>query len=73
MLQRREFLKQTAVLAGVIGGGIPLPATGQATDPEVGIALVEADNPAAQTLEASGWRPTGVRPARRPARICPGR
>jgi uncharacterized protein (DUF362 family) len=52
MLQRREFLKQTAVLAGVMAGGIPLPATGQAADPEVGIAVVEGDNPAAQVREA---------------------
>jgi len=52
MIERREFLKQTAVLAGVVGGAVPLPATGRAAEQDVGIAVVEGESPAAQVREA---------------------
>jgi hypothetical protein len=46
MIERREFLKKIALLAGVIGGGALLPASGKAADQEIGIAVVEGTNPA---------------------------
>lgn len=52
MIQRREFLKKSALLAGVMGGGIPVPTTGTAADQAIAIAVVEGENPAAQVREA---------------------
>ena len=44
MIERREFLKKIALLAGVMGGGALLPASGKAADQEVGIAIVEGES-----------------------------
>jgi uncharacterized protein (DUF362 family) len=52
MIERREFLKKIALLVGVMGGGALLPASGKAADQEVGIAVVEGENPKAQVQEA---------------------
>jgi uncharacterized protein (DUF362 family) len=52
MIRRREFLKKLALLAGVMGGGALLPASGKATDQEIGIVVVEGTNPAGQVREA---------------------
>ena len=52
MIQRREFLKKFSLLVGVMGGGALLPASGKATDQEMGIAVVEGENPSAQVQEA---------------------
>jgi hypothetical protein len=52
MIKRREFLKKIALLAGVMGGGALLPAGGKAADQEIGIAVVEGENPKAQVQEA---------------------
>jgi hypothetical protein len=41
-----------ALLAGAVGGGALLPASGKAADPETGIAVVEGKNPAGQVREA---------------------
>ncbi len=41
-----------ALLAGVVGGGALLPASGKAADQEVGIAVVEGEDPKAQVQEA---------------------
>ncbi len=51
MIERREFLK-IALLAGVMGGGALLPASGKAADQEIGIAVVEGENPKVQVQEA---------------------
>jgi uncharacterized protein (DUF362 family) len=51
-MERREFLKKMALLAGAIGGGALLPARGKAADQEIGIAVVEGENPKAQVQEA---------------------
>lgn len=52
MIERREFLRKIALLAGVMGGGALLPASGKAADQEIGIAIVEGENPKAQVQEA---------------------
>jgi uncharacterized protein (DUF362 family) len=52
MMERRDFLKKVALLAGVMGGGALLPASGKAADQEIGIAVVEGTNPAGQVREA---------------------
>ena len=52
MIERREFLKKMALLAGVMGGGALLAASGKAADQEIGIAVVEGENPNAQVQEA---------------------
>ena len=52
MIERREFLKKVALLAGVMGGGALLPTDGKAADQEIGIAVVEGENPNAQVREA---------------------
>lgn len=52
MIERREFLKKVVLLAGVMGGGSLLPASGKAADQEVGIAVVEGKDPASQVREA---------------------
>ncbi len=52
MIERREFLKKIALLAGVMGGGALLPVSGKAADQEIGIAVVEGENPDAQIQEA---------------------
>jgi uncharacterized protein (DUF362 family) len=52
MIERREFLKKMALLAGVMGGGTLFLASGKAADQEVGIAVVEGENPKAQVQEA---------------------
>lgn len=52
MIERREFLKKMALLAGVMGGGPFLPASGKAADQGVGIAIVEGKDPAGQVREA---------------------
>ena len=52
MIERREFLKKIALLAGVMSGGALLPASGKAADQEIGIAVVEGTNPAGQVREA---------------------
>jgi uncharacterized protein (DUF362 family) len=52
MIERREFLKKIVLLAGVMGGGALLPASGKAADQEIGIAIVEGENPNAQVQEA---------------------
>jgi len=52
MIERREFLKKIALLAGVMGGGALLPSSGKAADQEVGIAVVEGENPRVQVQEA---------------------
>lgn len=51
-MERREFLKKLAMVAGVMGGGALLPTSGKATDQEIGIAVVEGTNPASQVREA---------------------
>ena len=51
-MERREFLKKIALLAGVMGGGVLLPASGKAADQEIGIAVVEGEDPNAQVQEA---------------------
>ena len=52
MIERREFLKKIALLAGVMGGGALLPSSGKAADQEIAIAVVEGENPKAQVQEA---------------------
>ena len=52
MIERREFLKKMALLAGAIGGGVLLPASGKAAEKEIGIAVVEGENPASQVRKA---------------------
>jgi hypothetical protein len=52
MIERREFLKKIALLAGIMGGSSLLPASGKAADQEIGIAVVEGTNPAGQVREA---------------------
>ncbi len=52
MIERREFLKKIALLAGVMGGGALLPVSGEAADQEIGIAVVEGEDPKAQVQEA---------------------
>lgn len=52
MMERREFLKKMALLAGVMNGGALLPGSGKAADQEIGIAIVEGENPKAQVQEA---------------------
>jgi uncharacterized protein (DUF362 family) len=52
MIARREFLKQIALLAGIMGGGALLPASGKAAEQEIGMALVEGGDPARQVREA---------------------
>jgi len=52
MIERREFLKKIALVAGVMGAGALLPASGKAADQEIGIAVVEGTNPAGQVREA---------------------
>ncbi len=52
MIERREFLKKIALLAGVIGESALLPSSGKATEQEVGIAVVEGENLKAQVQEA---------------------
>lgn len=51
-MERREFLKKIALVAGVMGGGALLPPRGKATEQEIGIAVVEGTNPASQVREA---------------------
>jgi hypothetical protein len=48
MIERREFLKKIDLLAGVMGGGVLLPASGKAADQEIGIAVVKGESPNAQ-------------------------
>jgi uncharacterized protein (DUF362 family) len=52
MIERRDFLKKMALLAGAIGGGALLPLRGKAAEQEIGIAVVEGENPAGQVREA---------------------
>ncbi len=52
MIERREFLKKIALLAGAMGGGAFLPARGKAADQEIGIAVVEGGDPSSQVREA---------------------
>lgn len=52
MMERREFLKKMVLLAGVVGGGVTLPSTGKAADQEVGVVIVEGQDPRAQVQEA---------------------
>ena len=52
MIERREFLKKIAILAGVMSGGALLPASGKAAEQEIGIAVVEGGDPASQVREA---------------------
>ena len=52
MIERREFLKRMALLASAIGGGALLPPSGKAAEQEIGIAVVEGENPAGQVREA---------------------
>ena len=52
MMERREFLKKMALLAGVMGSGALLPAGGKAAEQEIEIAVVEGENPAGQVREA---------------------
>jgi len=52
MIERREFLKKIALVAGVMGGGSLLPASGKTAEQEIGIAVVEGTNPAGQAREA---------------------
>src|SRR5512136_3474495 len=52
MIERREFLKKIALLAGVMGGGALLPASGRAAGQEVGMAVLEGENPKVQGQEA---------------------
>jgi hypothetical protein len=52
MIERREFLKKIAMLAGIMGGSALLPADGKVADQEIGIALVEGENPKVQVQEA---------------------
>jgi len=52
MIERREFLKKMALLAGAIGGGALLPPNGKAAEQEIEIAVVEGENPAGQVREA---------------------
>jgi len=52
MIERREFLKKIAVLAGVMSGGALLPARGKAAEQEIGIAVVEGGDPGSQVREA---------------------
>ena len=52
MIDRREFLREIALLAGVMGGGAFLPASGKAAGQEIGIAVVEGGDPASQVREA---------------------
>ena len=52
MIERREFLKKIALVAGVMGGGSLLPASGKAAEQEIGIAVVEGKDPASQVREA---------------------
>ena len=52
IIERREFLKKIALLAGVVGGGALLPSSGKAADQEIGIAVVEGRDPASQVREA---------------------
>lgn len=52
MIERREFLKILALLAGVMGGGALIPTSGKAADLEIGIVVVKGTNPASQVREA---------------------
>lgn len=52
MIERREFLKRMALLAGGMGGCALLPASGKTADQEIGIAVVEGENPTVQVQEA---------------------
>jgi uncharacterized protein (DUF362 family) len=52
MIRRREFLKKTALLAGIAGGGAVLRKNGEAGEQNIGIAVVEGENPAGQVREA---------------------
>jgi hypothetical protein len=52
MIERRDFLKKIAFLAGVMGGGALLPAGGKTAEQEIGIAVVEGKDPAGQAREA---------------------
>jgi uncharacterized protein (DUF362 family) len=52
MIERREFMKRIALLAGGMGGYALLPASAKAADPEIGIAVVEGEDPKAQVQEA---------------------
>jgi len=51
-MQRREFLKKLAMLAGVMSGGNLLPMGGKAAEQEFAIAVVEGTNPSGQVREA---------------------
>ncbi len=52
MIERREFLKKIALFTGVMSGGAFLSPDGKAADQDIGIAVVEGDNPIAQVQEA---------------------
>ena len=51
-MQRRDFLKKAALLAGVIGGNWLQPGETEASGETIEIAVVEGKNPAGQVREA---------------------